>query len=254
LCKLYQIKHIVDEFCYKTAMENKLLALLLSIMIFTGCTEEKIEPQQEIRTAGQQQQTKNPTMASNELGPAKDIDKTKDIYTIKGTYYLDTIEVNKPIEGGPRIIQGLGNLIADLIVRIGGNFDVEIDPIPFDVSDVDLDIVKKVIVKKIKIEVVEKKKKAKLNFMKKLRLDLQDPNYPEKRMTLINAKYKNKLKNVKCGDYCFDIDVSPINLVNFIGDTKEIIIAPEVEIGKTPKENFSIKISIEFEIGVKMPL
>lgn len=223
-------------------------------MIFIGCTEEKVHPQQEARTSSQQQQDNNPLVSTDEVKPGENQTKKENIYTIKGTYYLDTIEVNKPIEGGPRIIQGLGNLIADLVVRIGGNFDVELEPIPFDVSDVDLDVVKKAIVKKIKIEVVDKKKKAKLNFMKKLKLDLEDPKNPEKNITLINAKYKDKNKNAKCGDYCFDIDVAPINLVEFIGDTKEIIVSPEVEIGKTPKDNFSIQIAIEFEVGVIMPL
>lgn len=233
-------------------MENKIIAILISILIFTGCTEEKVIPHQEVRTTTQQQQDKDPVVSSNDTG--KPSSKKDDVYTIKGTYYLDTIEVNKPIEGGPRIIQGLGNLLADLIVRIGGNFDVSVDPIPFDVSDVDLDVVKKAIVKKISIEVVDKKKKAKLNFIKTLKLDLEDPKNPDKKITLINAKYKNRTKNKKCGDYCFDINVRPINLVNFIGDTKEIIVAPEVEIGKTPKDNFSIQIAIEFEVGVRMPL
>jgi hypothetical protein len=232
-------------------MENKIIAILITVLLFTSCTEEKVIPHQEVRTTTQQQQDKEPviTTAGTDTKPSK----KENIYTFRGTYYLDTIEVNKPIEGGPRIIQGLGNLIADLIVRIGGNFDVSVDPIPFDVSDVDLDIVKKAIVKKISIEVVDKKKKAKLNFIKTLKLDLEDPK-SDKKITLINAKYKNRAKNKKCGDYCFDIIVEPINLVQFIGDTKEIIVAPEVEIGKTPKENFSIQIAIDFEVGVKMPL
>lgn len=234
-------------------MENKIIAILISILVFTGCTEEKVIPHQEIRTTTQQQQDKDPIVSSSSSNDQQKPAKKEDIYTLRGTYYLDSIEVNKPIEGGPRIIQGLGNLLADLIVRIGGNFDVSVDPIPFDVSDVDLDVVKKAIVKKISIEVIDKKKKAKLNFIKTLKLDLEDPK-SDKKITLINAKYKNKPKNKKCGDYCFDIHVKPINLVKFIGDTKEIIVAPEVEIGKTPKENFSIQIAIEFEVGVKMPL
>ncbi|OIQ16139.1 MAG: hypothetical protein BM556_15890 [Bacteriovorax sp. MedPE-SWde] len=232
---------------------KKTFALLFSItLILLSCKGEEIDSKHEVRTATAQQHDKAPSpMGTNSSKPGKKQDR---VYKIKGTYYLDTIEVNKPIEGGPRIIQGLGNLIADLIVRIGGNFDVSVDPIPFDVTDIDLDVVKQAVVKKINIEVVDKKKKAKLNFIKKLKLHLEDPNDKSKSVTLINARYKDRNKNAACGDYCFEIDVKNLNLIDFIGDTREIIVIPEVEIGKTPKDNFTIQVAIEFEIGVKMPL
>lgn len=245
-------------------MKNLLILVLLANLI--SCTKEKIIVENGPRTASEQQAQKSEALLKNEgevdqkrlnvttLDTKEKIDQNKNdkVYFIRGTYHLDTIEVNKPVNGGPKLIQGIGNLIAGIIVRIGGNFDIEMDPIPMDVSDIDPEIVKVATIKNIKLEVLDKN--AKLDFIKKLRLNLRN-HKDEKSVQLLEKKYsKKEAEQTECGLYCLNIPVHQINLIDHIQDTKEILLQPEVEIGKTPKDKFELKISIEFEIGLTMPL
>lgn len=190
--------------------------------------------------------------------------RKKDLLNFEGAYYFEDVSVDKPVGTELRLVDGILNNILNIIVKIGGNFEVASDPIPVDLSELDREVVKELFIFNIDLQISDPEKtKANLKFMKEVTIKLvkTDEENPDndqlEELVAINFKLKdeeNKAWAEKCDYKCLRIPVSNKNLLNFLADSKKIMVVPVIKLGAAPKENFSINGSMKFKVGLNVDL
>lgn len=182
-------------------------------------------------------------------------------YTVSGSYVLDDIDVKKTIEG-PIIYKDIASLLADIFILIGGGVDVEMSPVPVDISDLDLDVVKEAYIDSVYFEIAddEKSSKATLKFLKNLTIYIAESadSKIEEKNWLFKYDSKNPFtqkRNEYCKFRCIKLNVNHINLLKFSQNNKnDLFIIPFVEVGKTTKTDFTLKGKVKFELKLFMPI
>ncbi|MBT3235259.1 MAG: hypothetical protein HN353_04855 [Bdellovibrionales bacterium] len=206
--------------------------------------------------------------------------KERGVYYVTGRYYLDSIEVDQTIDAPP-IIDDIGALLANILIKIGGNIELDMDPLPVDLSDIDFDVVKDIRVKRIFVNIKDNPSgKANLKFLKQISLMLDHNGDRDKEITdhsqnnyhsdltgnqkashqkivLVNFNKKKDLHNKNseaCDWQCIDFEVTNANLINLIKNKSEIYVRPKVKIGSISKKSFVLGGYVEFSIGLKLDL
>jgi len=233
--------------------------------------KETFIPLYDTETAAQQQIRRNSDDGNgSQVGPNGGTGEPRDakIYYLRGKYYLSDIQVNRAVDG-PILISDFGNLLADIIVRIGGNFEVDMDPFPIDISDIDRELIKSIVIKDMKLEILDNPEKADLKFIKKLQAyvtlesgdDTPNPESEDDKaneILLVSYDRTNDYDyetSKACDWMCIDLNVNRVNILDYIGeDSKMLVIRPSIKIGATPKDKFILGGYVEFEIGMTLPL
>ncbi len=235
----------------------KKLVVLLALLSFISCQEEKVIPAHptldKTQSSKNTQTSKETTTNTNSRGFETNANQAN-IISANGSYTIREFEINKPLDGKQPIVTDVANHIAGFFLAVDGDFDIDIDPITMDLAEYELEVIKKAIIKSINIEITDKDKKtdAKLNFIKELKIELVNTAFPEKRVMLIDLNDRT-INNKHCKEKCIELDLSHINLVDYISDTQEITIIPTISVKKSPKKDFSIDVKVDFEVGVEMP-
>jgi hypothetical protein len=250
----------MDRFLYKFHLNF----LLLAVLVFTSSCGQKetIIPMYDTESASEQQYNRSSGDGDGtQIGPNGQTTTHGDdkIYYLGGKYYLSDIQVNRAVNG-PILISNFGNILADMIVRIGGQFEVDMDPIPVDLSSLDKDLVKSIVVKSVKLEILDNPAKANLKFLKKVQMFINiedDSGEPGQELMLMSYDRTNDYdytNSKECDWMCTDLNINPLNILDFIGTSKKLVIRPSVKIGSVPKEKFLLGGYLEFEIGLALPL
>lgn len=260
-------------------MHSVLALLMLVTLVTASCgKKETFIPLYDTETAAQQQIRRNSDDGNgSQVGPNGGTTNPRDpkIYYLRGKYYLSDIQVNRAVNG-PVLISDFGNLLADIIVRIGGNFEVDMDPFPIDISDIDRDLIKSIVIKDMRLEILDNPEKADLKFIKKFQAyvtqDNGDGNGDGTGTPPNPGTGNNKANEIllvsydRTNDYdyetskacdwmCLDLNVNRVNILDYISpDSKMLVIRPSVKIGATPKDKFILGGFVEFEIGLTLPL
>ncbi|MCO4795202.1 MAG: hypothetical protein KC493_15905 [Bacteriovoracaceae bacterium] len=266
---------------------SKVLAFLILLTALISCgKKETFIPLYGPETAAEQQIRRTGDDGNgSQIGPNGGTGTPRDqkVYYLRGKYYLSDIQVNRAVDG-PIFISNFGNLLADIIVRIGGNFEVDMDPIPIDISDINKDLIKSIVIKDMKLEVLDNPEKADLKFIKKFQIyvntedetdtndsdagNSDDVNSTDESDRVTDGNKKEEILLVsydRTNDYdyetskacdwmCIDLNVNRVNILDYVGTSKELIVRPSLKIGATPKEPFLIGGYMEFEIGLTLPL
>ncbi len=249
--------------------------LLLTLVTASCGKKETFIPLYDTETAAQQQIRRNSdTGNGSQVGPNGGTTNPRNpkIYYLRGKYYLSDIQVNRAVDG-PILISDFGNMLADIIVRIGGNFEVDMDPFPIDISDIDRDLIKSVVIKDMRLEILDNPEKADLKFIKKFQAYVTlengdggtdvtpNPESSENKadeILLVSYDRTNDYDyetSKACDWMCIDLNVNRVNILDYISeDSKMLVIRPSVKIGATPKDKFILGGYVEFEIGMTLPL
>lgn len=258
MAKLHNLRRGV-----KMKSTNYLGLVLLTLLLMVSCGEkETFIPLYGPETAADQQiRRTQDTGDGSQIGPNGHSGNQRDgkIYYLRGKYYLSDIQVNRALDG-PILISDFGNLLADIIVRIGGNFEVDMDPVPIDISDIDRDLIKSIVIKDMKLEVLDNPEKADLKFIKKFQIyvNVEDDNEDlGDEILLVSYDRTNDYDyegSKACDWMCIDLNVNRVNILDYVGDSKKLIVRPSLKIGATPREPFLLGGYMEFEIGMALPL
>ncbi|MBT7610892.1 MAG: hypothetical protein HN576_14110 [Bacteriovoracaceae bacterium] len=236
--------------------------LLILVFLLSCGQKETIIPMYKTETASQQQYNRNSGSGDGtQIGPNGQTRTTGDdkIYYLRGKYYLSDIQVNRAVNG-PILISSFGNILADMIVRIGGQFEVDMDPIPVDISSLDKDLVKSIVFKSVKLEILDNPEKANLKFLKKVQMfiSIEDSNGESSQELMLMSYDRTNdydyANSKQCDWMCTELNINPMNILDYIGSSKSIVIRPSVKIGSVPKEKFLLGGYLEFEIGLALPL
>ncbi len=230
----------------------KKIIIFLALLSFISCQEEKVIPAHPtLDQPGTSNETSKESIGTS--GLESDAEPTNMI-SAKGSYSLEEFEMNNAIDAKQPIVSDVANHVAGFFVAVDGDFNIDIEPITIDLAEYDLEIITKAIIHSIKIKIAKKdlNSEAKLNFIKELKVELVNTAFPEKRVMLIDLNDKN-INNKHCKRKCIELDMSHINLVDYISDTQEITIIPSLSVKKSPKKDFAVDVKVDFEIGVQMP-
>ena len=147
-----------------------------------------------------------------------------------------------------------------MIVRIGGQFEVDMDPLPVDLSSLDKDLVKSIVIKSVKLEILDNPEKANLKFLKKVQIFINvedDEGNPGQELMLMSYDRTNDYdyeNSKQCDWMCTNLNINNMNILDFVGTSEKLVIRPSVKIGSVPKEKFILGGYLEFEIGLTLPL
>jgi hypothetical protein len=247
------------------------LTMLVVTLVTVSCgKKETFIPLYDTETAAQQQIRRNSDDGNgSQSGPNGGTTEPRDpkIYYLRGKYYLSDIQVNRAVDG-PVLISDFGNLLADIIVRIGGNFEVDMDPFPIDISDIDRELIKSIVIKDMRLEILDNPEEANLKFIKKLQAyisleQVDDPGTdPGSNTTdeilLVSYDRTNDYDyetSKACDWMCMDLNVNRVNILDYVKpEDNLLVIRPSIKIGATPKDKFILGGYVEFEIGLTLPL
>lgn len=247
------------------------LALVLVTVTTASCgKKETFIPLYDTETAAQQQIRRNSDDGNgSQVGPNGGTSEPRDskIYYLRGKYYLSDIQVNRAVNG-PILVADFGNLLADIIVRIGGNFEVDMDPFPIDISDIDRELIKSIVIKDMRLEILDNPEDADLKFIKKLQAyislsKVDDPstdpgNDTKDEILLVSYDRTNDYDyetSKACDWMCLDLNVNRVNILDYVKpEDNLLVIRPSIKIGATPKDEFLLGGYVEFEIGMTLPL
>lgn len=236
--------------------------LALMLLLMSCGVKETIIPMYNTETASEQQINRNSDNDNGtQVGPNGQTPDNGDrkIYYLRGKYYLSDIQVNRAVDG-PILISSFGNLLADMIVRIGGQFEVDMDPLPVDLSSLDKDLVKSIVIKSVKLEILDNPEKANLKFLKKVQIFINvedDEGNPGQELMLMSYDRTNDYdyeNSKQCDWMCTNLNINNMNILDFVGTSEKLVIRPSVKIGSVPKEKFILGGYLEFEIGLTLPL
>lgn len=182
------------------------------------------------------------------------------LYTVRGIYTLEDIDVKKTIEG-PIIFKDIGSLLADILIFIGGGVEVDMDPIPVSLEDMDLEVIKVAIIQGLNFKILKDESgKANLKFIKKLRIYIADnaEDEPKEDQWLLKYDSSNRFtqaRNENCDYKCLRFDVNKVNLLKFAKEgSKEIYLIPFLEVGKTSKRDFTLGGQVKFKLRLLLPI
>lgn len=240
---------------------SSLLLLATMLLVTASCGQkETIIPLYQTETAAEQQQNRNNSDNNGQIGPNGQVVRVdRNMYFIRGKYYLSDIQVNRAVDG-PILISDFGNLLADIVVRVGGQFEVDMDPLPIDVSNLDRELVKSVVIKAVKLEILDDPEDANLKFFKKVNIFINketDDEEVDHEILLMSYNRNNDYdlnNSKKCDWKCINLNVNKLNIVNYIGNDDKIVVRSSVKIGSVPTEKFLLGGYMEFEIGLALPL
>ena len=247
--------------------DMKFFSIILMAYLLISCQKEIITP--EHPTINEQQEIDNSEAESGALETqSRDEDKnvaSKDevkkesvktsLLTMSGTYKITDYEINNPNPvADTKVIGAVVNEIIGLIVSIDGDLSVDIDPVSVNLAEYDLSMIKVAKIKKLRISISnpEEDTKSRLDFIKQFKLDLVKFTVPAQEFNLLNIT-KEGIRNDGCGVQCIDINLSDLNLMDLITDTKEIILKPKLSIEKAPKKDFRVDVDVEYYLATEKP-
>lgn len=247
--------------------DMKFFSIILMAYLLASCQKEIITP--EHPTINEQQETSESDLQSGALETqSKDEDKNvastdevkkesvkTSLLTMSGTYKINDYQINNPNPiANTKVIGAVVNEIIGLIVSIDGDLSVDIDPVSVNLAEYDLSMIKVAKIKKLRISISnpEEDTKSRLDFIKQFKLDLVKFTEPAEEFNLLNIT-KEGIRNDGCGVQCIDINLSDLNLMDLITDTKEIILKPKLSIEKAPKKDFRVDVDVEYYLATEKP-
>ena len=155
---------------------------------------------------------------------------------MRGKYFIDPVEVNPAVDTPLILTDALLNTIVDIVVRIGGRFEVESDPIPVDVSEIPRDIVKEVYIKGTNLNIVEDdldKSNANLKWIKRIKVAVEEETDDGVEDVLV-LRFDRKTEAAraatkKCNYKCSILETFPLNLMNYINEQGQFVVKPTIK-------------------------
>lgn len=228
-----------------------------------GCSQkEEVDPLFESETIAEQQKRRASEGQFRGQGNPRPTEVKEDpsLFYVRGKYFIDPIEVNPAVDTPLIITDALLNTIVDIVVRIGGQFEVESDPIPVDVSEIPRDIVKEVYIKGINLKIADDdlgKDDANLKWIKRIKIEVEeDSDDGVKEVVVLRFDRKSDRARIitkACKYKCLELETFPLNLMNYINEQDQFVVKPSIKLGSTPQEEFKITGEIQFQIGLKLP-
>jgi hypothetical protein len=191
--------------------KNSLLTLLVIGMIMISCKAQESLAEfdgadktlAEIQQDRMAQKVTNagiaPTFEKGKISPVymvsdpKELEKVSGVYYVTGRYYLDSIAVDQTIDAPP-LIDDIGGLLANILIKIGGNIELDMDPLPIDLSDIDFEIVKDIRVKRIHVKIKDNPSgKANLKFLREIKVLLGAHEETNQKSTTVITPHKGSL-------------------------------------------------------------
>jgi hypothetical protein len=160
----------------------------------------------------------------------------------------DLERANSDISHMSRSLMGL---FAKIFFKLGGEYDVDIPAISFELPtmEYDKDIIVDVNISKIHLEFLKPSKANNFKFIE--HLELLTPSKENGGDKLLLGYKKN---NNKCNFKCMELDLYETSIIDIIGDKKIFTVKTDLKINKLPKKiDLKFKGYVEIFVKLKLP-
>ena len=249
-----------------------LFLIIFCLFLLSGCfqTKETINPSFTPKSLDEQYETNSSDALKNnsdESGEKTTNTDEKKTFTIKMKYYIKDIKFD-PEDGTTNrgfvgnILERIGKAFAVAIMKVGGNFDLDMSPISFEIPDLgtleDSDVIKEVKITKIRFDITNlnenKSNQYSTNFLQEAKIYLNIINNKNsEKTTKRHLAFSYHKKNNRCNFNCIEFNINDMDILSILKDANKISISPSVKIGDAPKTNMKAEGFIEFAVKVAMP-
>lgn len=240
----------------------------LSLLNFSCGSEESLTPFAEPLTLSQQQ-----ALNSGEGGL-----KVRLSFNFSDLKVERPINIPVPLLGG--FIQDFGNMFANILITANQNeWDVRQDAAYIDIPEFDLEFVRSVRIVKMSMGMIPGTERLagnaltnagriilgrspSLNFIESINLFVWRKDYdsPDDRIMSPLATYQKTRHRLGCDKKCINFaitqnitDMQNFDLTPMLSRPGKLFIIPVVQVNKTPRWNFEMQGTIEFEIEIGLP-
>lgn len=202
--------------------------------------------------------------SSSSLNISSDNNKTT---TLHFKYYLkdvaldsvtgNTNEDSANVLGG--FLESIIRSFAGLVMKIGGNFDVALDPVTFNIPAIDFEMIKDVRINQIRFDVVKEavngvmKKTGDLKFLKEMKVSYFNPGANTKDLSKAISLISYDMKQNACNYECIDFNITDMNMVDILKDRSSITLYPQIKIGDVPSSALKIDGVIDLSMKIVLP-
>lgn len=232
------------------------ITLLLSLFLFQSCFQrsEAIDPLPTKKVNSIAANSK----ASEAFGYESNV--KGNLTTMTFRYHLKDIDFNDDKSSNNPIgtfLESLAKTFAIIVMKLGGNFDIELEPTTVDIPQIDFDLesVHNIHIKRIFFEISEESKQkspgANLKFLEKANVFLS-AKVPIDGQDKVRVIHYNSDNN-KCGHQCIEFDVNKFDILPVIKESNTLTFEPTIKIGDAPNKELKmvgfIELSITLDIG-----
>lgn len=233
-----------------------LIVTLVLLATLTSCMERsEIEPSFKVVTASEQMSaaTYERPEAKVFTPPLKEGETSARV-----KFYIKDVSFNEIVEESSEKnpIKQLGKAILETFARgimlVGGNFELDLDPITYELPELDREMIKAIYINSIRFDVVDTvkgKSGVNLRFLEKMKV-IGSSIVENKDLTLVHF---DKDRDTCAGSDCVEIQTAKINMLDLIDEAGGITFTPSIKIGAAPSDKLVVDGMIDLVVVMKLP-